>query len=176
VRMPRRSLLTALLFMFLAVWLAAACSYAKKAETGFLDRTITAAGTTCKYQVFVPEDWSSKKVWPIILFLHGAGERGDDGLVQTQAGIGRAIRADRSRFPAMVVIPQCRKEIWWAQSPMDDLAIKTLEAAAKEFHGDRKRTYLTGAQATISPVTSSDNSDTADVPESQLDFSSAPPA
>src|SRR5216684_6398956 len=144
VRMSRRSLLTALLFMFLAVWLAAAPSYAKKAETGFLDRTITVAGTTYKYQVFVPDTWSSKKVWPIILFLHGGGERGDDGLVQTQVGIGRAIRLDRSRFPAIVVIPQCRKEIWWAQTPMDDLAIKSLEAATKEFHGDTQRIYLTG--------------------------------
>src|SRR6266850_2662691 len=117
VRRSRKSLLTALLFMLLAVWLAAASTYAKKAETGFLDRTITVAGTTYKYQVFVPEDWASKKVWPIILFLHGAGERGDDGLVQTQVGIGRAIRVDRRRFPAIVVIPQCRKEIWWAQSP-----------------------------------------------------------
>jgi len=144
VRMSRRSLLTALLFMFLAVWLAAAPCYAKKAETGFLDRTIAVAGTTYKYQVFLPDNWTSKKVWPIILFLHGAGERGDDGLVQTQVGMGRAIRLDRDRFPAIVVIPQCRKEIWWAQSPMDDLAIKSLEAATKEFHGDTKRTYLTG--------------------------------
>lgn len=61
--MSRKSLFTALLFMFLAVWLAAAPCYAKKAETGFLDRTITVAGTTYKYQVFVPDNWSSKKVW-----------------------------------------------------------------------------------------------------------------
>lgn len=142
--MPRRSLSTALLLIFLAVWLAAAPSYAKKPETGFLDRTIAVAGSTYKYQVFVPDNWSSKKVWPIILFLHGAGERGDDGLLQTQVGIGRAIRLNRDRFPAIVVIPQCRKEIWWAQSPMDDLAIKSLEAASKEFHGDTRRTYLTG--------------------------------
>ena len=144
MRMSRRSLFTALLFMFLAVWLAAAPSYAKKPETGFLDRTVTVSGTTYKYQVFVPDNWISKKVWPVILFLHGAGERGDDGLFQTDVGIGKAIRQNRSRFLAIVVIPQCRKEIWWTQSPMDDLAIKTLEAATKEFHGDTQRTYLTG--------------------------------
>src|SRR6266850_7175308 len=43
VRRSRKSLLTALLFMLLAVWLAAASSYAQKAATGFLDRTITVA-------------------------------------------------------------------------------------------------------------------------------------
>jgi predicted peptidase len=142
--MSRRSLATAFLFMLAAAWLAAAPSYAKKTETGFLDRTVTVAGTAYRYQVFLPDNWTSKKVWPVILFLHGAGERGDDGLSQTDVGIGRAIRENRSRFPAIVVIPQCRKEIWWAQSPMDDLAIKTLEAATKEFRGDTRRTYLTG--------------------------------
>jgi predicted peptidase len=54
------------------------------------------------------------------------------------------IREHRDRFPAIVVLPQCRKEHWWAQSPMDDMAIAALEAATKEFHGDKNRTYLTG--------------------------------
>jgi len=140
----RRSLLLSFAFAFVAATLAVSPSHAKKTETGFLDRTVTVAGTAYKYQVFIPDNWNSKKKWPVILFLHGAGERGDDGLVQTEVGIGRAIRIYRSRFPAIVVMPQCRKEIWWAQSPMDDVAIKSLEAASKEFHGDPQHTYLTG--------------------------------
>jgi predicted peptidase len=126
------------------VTLAVNPAHAKKTETGFLDRTVTVAGAVYKYQVFIPDNWSSAKKWPVILFLHGAGERGDDGLIQTEVGIGKAIRIDRSRFPAVIVMPQCRKEIWWAQSPMDDVAIKSLEAATREFHGDTQRTYLTG--------------------------------
>ena len=124
--------------------LIASTAQAKKQETGFLDRTIIVQGTSYKYQVYVPENWSPKQKWPVILFLHGAGERADDGLIQTQVGIGRAIREHRDRFPGIVVLPQCRKNIWWSQSPMDDLAIATLEAATKEFHGDKNRTYLTG--------------------------------
>lgn len=119
-------------------------AYAKKYDTGFLDRTISLQGTDYKYQVFVPENWTPHQKWPIVLFLHGAGERGDDGLQQTDVGIGTAIRSDRSRIPAIVVMPQCRKNVWWIQPPMDDLAIATLEAATKEFHGDTQRTYLTG--------------------------------
>jgi predicted peptidase len=130
--------------IFLSILLAASAAYAKKQETGFLDRTVAVGGTNYKYQVFVPENWSAKQKWPIILFLHGAGERADDGLIQTQVGIGRAIREHRDRFPAIVVLPQCRKGDWWAQSPMDDEAIAALEAASKEFHGDPNRTYLTG--------------------------------
>jgi predicted peptidase len=117
---------------------------AKKRDTGFLDRTVSIGGTEHKYQVFVPDNWTPKKQWPIILFLHGAGERGADGLAQTQVGIGRAIRIDRSRFPAIVVMPQCRKDIWWTDSKMEEVALKALEAAAKEFHGDSQHTYLTG--------------------------------
>src|SRR5438034_5361006 len=76
---------------------------AKKIETGFLDRTVTVAGTEYKYQVFVPDNWTKKKKWPVVLFLHGAGERGDDGLIETEVGVGRAIRRDRSRFPAIEI-------------------------------------------------------------------------
>ena len=136
--------LRALIAPLLIVLLAATSAYAKKPETGFLDRTVTVQGTSYKYEVFVPENWSPKQKWPIILFLHGAGERGDDGIFQTDVGIGRAIREHRERFNAVVVMPQCRKEVWWAQAPMDDAAIASLEAATKEFHGDKNRTYLTG--------------------------------
>ena len=132
------------ILLFLSVLVAASAVQAKKQETGFLDRTVAVNGTSYKYQVFVPESWSPKQKWPIILFLHGAGERADDGLIQTQVGIGRAIREHRDRFPAIVVLPQCRKDQWWAQSPMDDQAMAALDAATKEFRGDPDRTYLTG--------------------------------
>src|SRR5258708_22748023 len=100
-----------LLFVFALVGatLAVGPARAKKAETGFLDRTVTVAGTGYKDQVFVPDNWTSKKKWPVVLFLHGAGQRGDHGLVQTQVGISTAIRQDRSRFPALLVLPPRRK-------------------------------------------------------------------
>jgi predicted peptidase len=132
-----------ILFIFALLTLAASAE-AKKQETGFLDRTVVVQGTAYKYEVYVPENWSPKQKWPVILFLHGAGERADDGMFQTQVGIGKGIREHRDRFPAIVVLPQCRKDHRWAESPMDDEAIASLEAATKEFHGDKDRTYLTG--------------------------------
>jgi len=144
VRVSRKGLIYILLFAVIAVSLGATPARAKNTETGFLDRTINVAGTEYKYQVFVPENWAKNKGWPVILFLHGAGERGDDGLIQTEVGIGTAIRRYRERFPAIVVMPQCRKNAWWSESTMADMAMAALAAAQKEFHGDPARTYLTG--------------------------------
>ena len=83
-------------FLFLCLLLPSS-AYAKKYETGFIDRTITIQAVNFKYQVFVPEDWTPHQKWPVILALHGAGERGDDGLLQTDVGIGTAIRSNRQR-------------------------------------------------------------------------------
>jgi predicted peptidase len=139
VKPPGR--LVALLLFSLVMTIS---TQSKPRDTGFLDRSVTLQGTTYRYQVFVPGDWTPRKKWPVILFLHGSGERGEDGMDQTDVGIGTAIRSDRGHFEAIVVMPQCRKNIWWVQPPMDDLAMATLQAASKEFHGDPQRMYLTG--------------------------------
>lgn len=126
---------------FLAV---SSLAFARKPDTGFLDRTLSLHNASYKYQVFLPEHWASNKKWPIILFLHGAGERGSDGLLQTQVGIATAVRKDRTRFAAIIVMPQCKTDSWWAEPAMEELALATLAAASKEFKGDPKHTYLTG--------------------------------
>jgi predicted peptidase len=130
--------------LFICLLSTAVPAVAKKYETGFLDRTTTFQGVQYKYQVFVPEDWTPHRKWPIILFLHGAGERGNDGILETDVGIGTAIRTNRSEVPAIVVMPQCPKNLWWMLPPADSMAMATLEEATKEFHGDAQRTYLVG--------------------------------
>jgi len=132
------------LFLLVVPFLAAPRSTARTKETGFLDRSISVHGQTYKYQVFVPENWSPNQKWPMILFLHGAGERGSDGLLQTDVGLPHAIRLERSRFPAVVVMPQCLQEGWWSSGEMEEMVLAALSAATKEFKGDGKRTYLTG--------------------------------
>ncbi len=117
---------------------------AAKRETGFLNRRVTLKGETYRYQVYVPLEWNKGKKWPVILFLHGAGERGEDGLVQTEVGIGTAIRRHPDRFPCVVVMPQCRRGVWWADPQMEAQALKALELSLKEFKGDVNRVYLTG--------------------------------
>jgi predicted peptidase len=133
--------LSALLLLRLLIPLPA---QARKPETGFIDRTTTIQDIHYKYQVFVPDDWTPHRKWPVILALHGAGERGNDGLLQTDVGIGTAIRSNRSAIEAIVVMPQCPRNLWWILPPIDDLAMTALAEATKEFHGDTHRTYLTG--------------------------------
>ncbi|HEY0592284.1 MAG TPA: prolyl oligopeptidase family serine peptidase, partial [Thermoanaerobaculia bacterium] len=83
------------------------------------------------------------RAWPAILFLHGAGERGDDGLLQTEVGLPSAIRRNPERWPAIVVIPQAPNGRQWA-GDAERIALAALDAAEREFRIDRDRVYLTG--------------------------------
>lgn len=112
-------------------------------QTGFLDRNVMLAGRSYHYQVYVPADYASKPAWPAILFLHGAGERGTDGLVQTNVGLGAAIRQNASRYPAIVVFPQVPPDSQWVGTPAD-VAVAALQQTLREFHVDPTRVYLTG--------------------------------
>jgi len=112
-------------------------------QTGFLDRSVTVDGTDYLYQVYVPRDYAPGRAWPIVLFLHGAGERGSDGLLQTEVGIGPAIRRYPARFPAIVVMPQAPEDTRWSAAP-GVAALAALDRAAAEFVVDPNRVYLTG--------------------------------
>jgi predicted peptidase len=117
---------------------------AARQETGFLDRTAVISSETYRYQVFVPAGWTADKKWPVILFLHGAGQRGRDGMKQTDIGLPHAIRTRAADVPAVVVMPQCPEGKTWNSPDMRDLALKALDQAAAEFSGDPDRLYATG--------------------------------
>ncbi|HUL23816.1 MAG TPA: prolyl oligopeptidase family serine peptidase [Thermodesulfobacteriota bacterium] len=133
---------TLTLFTFLLT-LALPAAAAPRVETGFLDREITLGSVSYRYQVYVPVNYVKGKALPVILFLHGAGEGGEDGLLQTQVGLGPAIRQARDRFPFIVVFPQARRGHFWT-GEMATLALKTLDQTVKEFNGDSQRLYVTG--------------------------------
>jgi predicted peptidase len=137
--LTRRRLLRAGLLLALL----AAPRLSSAVETGFINRTVEEAGKTMPYVVYVPRDYTDRKRWPVILFLHGSGERGDNGLAQTQVGIGTALRVHPERFPCLVVMPQAPNSGGW-QGESNDLALKALDAVVDKYHGDRSRLYLTG--------------------------------
>ena len=110
----------------------------------FQARTARVGAAEYGFRVFAPKDWSKKKKWPVLLFLHGAGERGDDNLAQTRVGIGPAIQRLPDSFPFVVVLPQCPRNRWWTEPEMQSLALKALDQTVSEFSGDRRRVYLTG--------------------------------
>jgi|SRR5687767_8296470 len=112
-------------------------------QTGFLDRTVTIESRSYPYVVYVPREWTPDRSWPVVLFLHGAGERGSDGRRQMQIGAAAAIRSSPERVPALVVLPQAPAEERWIGPPAD-AAMQALEEVVREFRGDRDRIYLTG--------------------------------
>jgi acetyl esterase/lipase len=115
-------------------------------ETGFLNRRIELHGIAYRFQVYLPEDWrrDDGKQWPVILFLHGRGERGSEGMWQTQIGIAEAVRNHPDRWPFVIVMPQCPLNAHWTDPQMLELAMAALDQESVEFHGDPARTYLTG--------------------------------
>ena len=108
-----------------------------------LERSVVVNGHTYKYRVWLPPHFTKLRRWPVILFLHGSGERGSDNLRQLALGLGPSLEHYRSRYKAIVVLPQCRfGEEWYGEEEQQALA--ALEQSIREFRGDPKRVYLTG--------------------------------
>ncbi|MDQ6830015.1 MAG: alpha/beta hydrolase-fold protein [Gemmatimonadota bacterium] len=116
---------------------------AQRAETGFLNRVATIAGQAYRYQLYVPADYASRTDWPVVLFLHGAGERGSDGLLQTTIGLAPAIRREPGRFPAIVVFPQVPTDSAWDGASAEG-AMTALRQTMTDYRVDADRVYLTG--------------------------------
>lgn len=115
-------------------------------ETGFLNRKVEVNGVTYRFQIYLPEEFrrDEHKPWPILLFLHGRGERGSEGMFQTQIGLPLAVRDHPERWPFVIVMPQCLFTNFWTDTVMLDMAMAALDQEVAEFHTDPVRTYLTG--------------------------------
>src|SRR6202050_1607989 len=89
-------------------------------ETGFLNRRIELRGVSYRFQVYLPEEWrrDDHKEWPIILALHGRGERGSEGMWQTQIGLPQEVRDHPERWPFVLVMPQCPQASYWTDPEM----------------------------------------------------------
>ncbi len=119
-------------------------------QRGFVEKVFTDEAGEHKYVVFVPPSYSPSKPLPEILFLHGAGERGNDGRVHLNIGLGSMVKAREASFPAIVVFPQCEDtrgrvlQGWLAGTPDANLALRILEQVEKDYRIDSKRRILTG--------------------------------
>lgn len=117
---------------------------ADESKTGFLTRVYKDAdGKEAKYVLFVPHDYKGDKAYPVILFLHGAGERTGGKKQPVEVGIGPAIKKREKDFPFLVVIPQAEKT-WKADSADAKRALAMLAEVEKDYKVDPKRVYLTG--------------------------------
>jgi predicted peptidase len=112
-------------------------------QAGFLLRTVEVNGQKHRYQVYVPAEYTPDRKWPVILFLHGAGERGTDGFKPTAVGIGQAVRLNPERFSAIIVFPQVPPgRAWFGEQAK--VAMAALDAVMATYSVDPDRVYLTG--------------------------------
>jgi predicted peptidase len=116
-------------------------------------------GKRLPYRLLKPRDRQAGRVYPLVLFLHGAGERGDDNRRQLVHG-ANDFASDRimDKYPAFVAAPQCPANAQWVDVPWSadahtmpqqpsepmKLVIRLLAALEDEFPVDEKRIYVTG--------------------------------
>ena len=91
-----------LLSLFLSSALMADNSMYEKREFVF-------KGDTLRYRVLFPENYDKSRKYPLVLFLHGSGERGSDNEAQLTHGASLLRMKKRKDYPSIVIFPQCRK-------------------------------------------------------------------
>jgi len=94
-----------------------------------------------KYLLRLPQDYkpTDKKRWPLLLFLHGAGERGSRLALVTKHGPPESVTQEWD-FPFFILMPQCPHEQIWD----DDALLALLDHVIARFRIDIRRVYLTG--------------------------------
>ncbi|HTH55647.1 MAG TPA: prolyl oligopeptidase family serine peptidase [Cyclobacteriaceae bacterium] len=120
---------------------------------------------TLPYRILFPENYDRSKKYPVVLFLHGAGERGNDNEKQLTHGAQLFLTEEaRKKFQSIVIFPQCKTEGFWSNVKVDrtktpltfdfdykqpatdqlDGVIKLLKKVIKEEAVDKRRIYITG--------------------------------
>lgn len=118
--------------------------------TGFIDSVYQDETGPHRYVVFVPRNYSPRRAWPVILFLHGAGERGSDGREQLSVGLGPIVRERAADFPYLVVFPQAEQtrgrilDVWRPESSDGKRALKILDEVEQRYRVDSAKRILTG--------------------------------
>lgn len=75
-------------------------------------------GVSLPYRILYPDDYNPKQKYPLLVFLHGAGERGNDNEAQLAHGASLFLNS-RTTFPAIFVFPQCAKDSYWSSVKID---------------------------------------------------------
>lgn len=109
------------------------------------------AKSVLRYRWFVPElarepgELATAARFPLVLFLHGAGERGDDNQRQLIWGAKHFVSdAAQAENPCFVLAPQCPRGRWWHQGGQLQLVCDLIDSLAAEHPVDPDRVYITG--------------------------------
>lgn len=109
-------------------------------QTGVSFKKVNGATTVTDYVLQIPASYNERSAkWPVIIYLHGIGERGTDLNMVKRSGL--ALRAVREAdFPYIVISPQCKPDITWDVAGLNILYTDIL----KQYNIDPSRVYLTG--------------------------------
>lgn len=153
-----------ILFLLLATFISASSQDFSK----FQKKTYSVGLDTLPYRILYPQNYDSTKQYPLVVFLHGAGQRGKDNQKQLSNGASLFLKnPNRAQFPAIVVFPQCSLNDFWARTrvlrtatdstpfkfeyrtdvPMNkglDLVSQLLDSFATTKMIDTKRIYIGG--------------------------------
>ncbi len=94
------------------------------------------------YVVNLPSDYDQSRAYPLVFFLHGAGERGEDLDVASRHGYMKHVRECGAEYPFIFVAPQCPDNKYWGCYTESLLAF--LDDICENLPVDRDRVYLTG--------------------------------
>lgn len=95
------------------------------------------------YLLYLPEGYGrSSEKWPLVIFLHGSGERGHDLVLAKKHGPPKL--AEKEKFPFILVSPQCPKESRWREEPTLSALAGMLRELKQHYSIDAERIYLTG--------------------------------
>ncbi len=130
------------------------------AAPGYEPRVFDSAkGPALNYRLHVPAELDPEEAYPLILFLHGAGERGDDNELQLLHGAWDILDFTiENDVPAFILAPQCPAEAKWVDIPWNRLlermpeapsapmrlVIELMDALIAEYPIDEGRIYVTG--------------------------------
>lgn len=111
------------------------------AQTDHVFTTELVTQVELPYLLHLPEGVEARRDWPLILFLHGSGERGTDVSLVRREGLPRRLDEGLA-LPAVVLSPQCPDGQVWAQQYPALMAL--IDVVAERFGIDGKRVVLTG--------------------------------
>lgn len=116
------------------------CDRIANPPTGQYAQEIAAAGSCGRFLLFIPRQYAARASWPLIVFLHGSGERGDNLEVVKKHGVPKWVTGN-PEFPFIVVSPQLPVSLRdWV--PSDVVAL--VDQVACRYVVDPSRIYLTG--------------------------------
>ncbi len=119
-----------------------ASSFSGEKQGEIVTRDIFLDGEDYVYQAYLPPHISKGDKLPLVVFLHGIRERGAGGYIS--AMFGTVIKQYLKAVPAIVLLPQCRPNVYWTDAKMDKMVMRQTEALENEFSVDERRKYLMG--------------------------------